>query len=147
MREASCLDSVQICLIKEWSCEKLPSALVRTLTIESECIMLCVPAKVQWQSIRLCGGAQLDVKFEDVGAFVKVPMSFHFASEKPFGRSWLPLDAALVQTKPEWVSKAKQINCQDAIYSLRYEHISGMFEELRHCTCGACIACLNFPGP
>ena len=111
MREASCLDFVYISSLKVWSCEKLPSALarVRKLTISSECIMLCVPAKVQWQCMVLCGWDQLDVTFEDLDAFVKVPMNFRFASLKPFGRSWLPLDNAILQNKPGWVLMAKQL--------------------------------------
>ena len=110
LREASCLD-VDVRLIKQWSCGKLPSALarVRRLIIISEHMMLCVPAKVQWQSMYLSGWDHLEVTFEDVDAFVKVPMNFHFASRKPFGRSWLALDAAMVQNKPKWVSMTKQV--------------------------------------
>ena len=161
MREASCLDNVYISLSGQWSCENLPSALarVRRLTIKSERIMLCVPAKVQWQQIYLTGRAHQgldDVKFEDVDAFVKVPMNFHFGSYKPLGRSWLQLDAALVKSKPEWVSKAKQIThrcvcadkCKcvryrDYIYELTYEHFPGKSDGFMHCTCGDCIDCLR----
>ena len=87
---------------------------VRILTIKAESTHFYVPAKVQWQYVELCGYDHLDVIFEDVNAFAMVPMNFLFLSWKAFGRSWLPLDAALLQSKPNWVSKAKQINhrCQ-----------------------------------
>ena len=99
MREASCLDRVNLSLLKKWSCERFPPALarVRKLIIHSESIILSVPAKVQWQYILIYGWAHLNVVFEDVGAFAKVPMNFSFSGKKPFGRSWLPLDAAMVQ--------------------------------------------------
>ena len=163
MREASCLDCVDIRLIKQWSCEKLPSALarVRRLIITSERMMLCVPAKVQWQCMRLCGWDQLDVTFEDVDAFVKVPMNFLFDSHKPFGRSWLPLDKAMLQNKPKWVPMAKQLEyrcectderkcsrCEDKIriHALIYEESPGKLWEGMRCICGACIECLSSIG-
>ena len=157
LREASCLDCVHI-VLKQWSCEVLPSALARVsvLKIVSQRIMLCVPAKVQWQCLVLWGPAQLDVAFEDMSAFVKASMTFDFLSRKPFGRSWLPLDAAMVQSKPEWVPMAKQVkyrrecaderNCscsRDDIHMLEYEHSPGMLWEVMRCTCAACIKCLR----
>ena len=157
MREASCLDCVHI-FLKEWSCEKLPSALarVRVLNIIAVRIMLCVPAKVQWQCILLWGADQLDVAFKDISAFVKAAMCLNFLSRKPFGRSWLPLDAAMVQDKPEWVSLAKQVkyrcecaeerNCscsRDDVHMLEYESFPGKLSEGIGCTCGACIKCLR----
>ncbi len=160
MREANCLDCVHI-FLQQWSCEKLPSALarVRVLNIVAVRIMLCVPAKVQWQCILLWGSDQLDVAFEAIGTFVKAATTFSFLSRKPFGRSWLPLDAAMVQDKPKWVSLAKQVTyrCEcadehycccsrDDIHMLRYEPSPGKLNELMGCTCGACIKCLTCIG-
>ena len=141
------------------------AALTASRSKRSDSTQFYVPAKVQWQCLVLCGLYQLDVDFEDVGAFAKVPMNFLFLSRKPFGRSWLPLDAALVQSKPDWVSMAKQINyrCQciynckyscytNQIRALSYEHFPGKFSEgtmsdcTVRCTCRACITCLKCSG-
>ena len=161
MREASCLDRVHIHFIKMWSCEKPSSALarVRILTLSSERIKLCVPAKVQWQHILLYGDSQLDVIFEDVVAFVNTPMNFSFVSKKPFGRSWLPLDTAMVQSKRKWVPMADQVKyrceCEDELkcncskdewHELRFKQFPGIklfAEEMCSAACGACITCLR----
>ena len=121
--------------------------------------MLCVPAKVQWQCMLLCGWDQLDVTFEDVDTFAKVPMNFRFASLKPFGRSWLPLDNAMLRNKLKWVSMAKQLEyrcectdegkcgyCEDNIQELVYEEFPGKLWEGMRCTCGACVNCLSSIG-
>lgn len=157
MREAICLDCVSLCEV-EWSCRELPLALarVRILIIESDCIVLCVPTEVQWQCIHLNSWDHLDVTFKDVGAFARLPMNFHFESNRSLRHEWLPLDAALVQSKPDWVSKAKQLKheceCADKckyncdkyeICVLSYEHFPGKSTEFLRCSCGACIACLE----
>ena len=164
MREASCLDRVHICFIKMWSCEKLPSALarVRILTLSSERIKLCVPAKVQWQCILLYGDSELDVIFEDVVAFVNTPMNFRFVNKKAFGGSWLPLDTAMVQSKREWVPMANQVNhrceCADELncncskdewHTLSFQHFPHteiFVEGMCYMACGACITCLRGTG-
>lgn len=174
MREASCLDCVRIYGVMQWSCEALPSALacVRILCISASRIIFCVPAKVQWQFLSLNGSNQLDVTFEDVDAFARMPMDFQFEcfrSDQPFGREWLPLDAALVRNKPNWVSKCKQLEhrCQCAdkcecgggpeckcvcdehdICELSYKQFPGHDEDLKFmgCPCGACIHCLEEDG-
>lgn len=157
MREASCLDCVHISDLGRWICEELPSALacVRVLTMD---IMLCVPAEVHWQCVYLHGWNELVVTFEDPGTFARMPMNIRFkTSEEPLGREWLPLDAALVLSKPDWVSKSEQLkykcecegacgckrDCGRYIYELSYEHLPVDFGKFTGCTCGACITCLE----
>ncbi|BDA51177.1 hypothetical protein COCOBI_18-0530 [Coccomyxa sp. Obi] len=159
MQEASCLDCVKIHDVGGWRSKELPSALahVRILTIKSGCIDFHVPLNVRWQCICLSARAVLDVTFEDVGAFARMPIKFCFEIDVDagimggaLGHEWLPLDAALVQSKPDWVSKAKQLehececegecDCdEDEIYQLLYEQFPGKFEQLMRCTCGACM--------
>lgn len=145
--------------ISEWTITPLPEpmAALRYLSIVTLDIEFHVPASTRWEQVFIYGQNILYVSFEDVDAFARKPPIFSFGCCKPLEpiEDWQALDAALVRSNRDWVSKSELFNgirhfCNVCPPGRMLEVEIGpnflCHRELVPCICEACATCLAGQG-